>query len=170
MANFIDLKTISAILTHPTWDLLLILFFIAAGFFYGIASGRTKLIATLVSVYIAGLLFENFSYLNSFVKGRPLLEVFLFRGFIFIVLILLLAVLFNRLLSRDNTPGTRRWWQIFLLSFLEVGLFMSFIFQLLPAKELFDFSPIVQNIFASDRAFFWWLTLPLVALFLVRKR
>ncbi len=171
MSQLANLETISKILTHPTWDLLAVFFFAAAGFFYGITSGKTKLIAALFSIYISGLVFENFSYLDAFIKNRPLLEIFLLRGLIFLILVILLAILFNKVLPRDYVSGTREWWKIFLLSFLEVGLLMSFIFQLLPARELFDFSPIVQNIFASSKVFFWWLTLPLVALFFIgRKR
>ena len=167
MAN---LETISKILTHPTWDLMVIFFFIAAGFFYGISAGKTRLIAVLFSLYVSAIVFENFSYLDFLTKSRPLIEVFLVRSAIFGILVVLLAMLFNKHLSRDYTSGTKVWWQIFLLSFLEVGLLMSFIFQLLPAKELFTFSPIVENIFASSRAFFWWLTLPLVALFVTVKK
>ncbi len=170
MLNLANLETITKTLTHPTWDLMVIFFFIAAGFFYGISSGKKKLIAALFSLYVSGLVFANFSYFNFAVKGRPLLEVFLFRSFTFAILIILLTLLFNRVLSRDDSSGTRQWWQVFLLSFLEVGLLMSFVFQLLPAKELFTFSPVVKNIFASSGAFFWWLTLPLVALFITVRR
>jgi len=171
MPQLANLETISRILTHPTWDFLIVLFFVAAGFFYGITSGKTKLIAVLFSLYVSGLIFENFSYLDFFIKGRPLLEVFLLRAAVFTIIVILLSALFNKVLWRDGNSGAREWWQVFLLSFLEVGLLMSFIFQFLPAKELFNFSPLVKNIFASNRAFFWWLTLPLVSLFfLARKR
>ncbi len=170
MVQLANLEAISKILAHPTWDLLMVFFFIAAGFFYGITSGKTKLIAVLFSLYVSGLVFANFSYLDFLTKGRTLLETFLVRSVAFGILIFLLTILFNRILSRDSVSGTRVWWQIFVLSFLEVGLLMSFIFQLLPAKEIFVFSPVVQNIFASSRAFFWWLTLPLVALFFVSRK
>lgn len=170
MTNLISLETISKILNNPSWDLMVVLFFVAAGFFYGITLGKTKLVAALLSLYISGLIFENFSYLDYFVKGQPLLNVFLFRALVFAILIILLTVLFSRFLSADRISGTREWWKVFVLSFLEVGLLMSFIFQLLPAKELFNFSPIVENLFASSRAFFWWLTLPLVALFFVSRK
>ncbi len=170
LAQLANLQEISKILSHPTWDLVLIIFFIAAGFFYGLSSGRSRLITVLFSLYIYAIIFENFSYLDPFIKGRPIIETFLFRIVIFGILILLLSALFSRILNRDNVSGTRVWWQIFLLSFLETGLLMSFVFKLLPAKEIFDFSPVVQNFFASDRAFFWWLTLPIVALFFILKK
>jgi hypothetical protein len=165
-----NLQNISKVLSNPSWDLMVVLFFIAAGFFYGITLGKTKLIAALFSLYISALVFENFSYLDFLLKGQPLLEVFLFRALVFAILIVLLTILFNRFLSQDNVSGTREWWKIFVLSFLEVGLLMSFVFRLLPAKELFDFSPLVENLFASSRAFLWWLTLPLVALFFVSRK
>lgn len=171
MSQLADLQAISKILGNPTWDLLAVFFFIAAGFFYGISSGKNKLIAVLFSLYISALIFENFSYLGFMEKGRPLLEVFIFRGAVFTALIFVLAVLFNRLLYRSAISGTKVWWEIFVLSFLEAGLLMSFVFQLLPAKDLFAFSPLVKNIFASSSAFFWWLILPIIALFvIVRKR
>jgi hypothetical protein len=171
MLQLANLQTILKILTHPTWDLLVIFFFVAAGFFYGITSGKKKLIAALFSIYISGLVFKNFSYLDAFVKNRPLIETFLFRAGAFAILVILLTFLFNKILPRDYVSGTREWWKIILLSILEAGLLMSLIFQLLPVKEIFNLSPFVKNIFASSRAFFWWLILPLVALFfIVRKR
>ncbi len=170
MLQLANIETISRILSHPTWDLMAVFFFIAAGFFYGITAGKTRLIAFLFSLYVSGLFIGNSSYADA-IKGRTLLETFLMRGAIFAVLIILLMVLFNRLLTRDGISGARSWWQVFLLSFLEVGLLMSFIFQFLPAKELFVFSPVVENVFASSSAFFWWLILPIIALFvIVRKR
>ncbi len=170
MPQLANLQTISKILSNPTWDLLVIFFFVAIGFFYGLTLGKTKLISVLFSLYVSGFVFENFSYLDFLTKGRPLFESFLFRAGAFAVLIIILTILFNRILVRDYTSGSREWWKIFLLSFLETGLLMSFIFQLLPARQIFNFSPIVQNIFASPSAFFWWLTLPLVALFFIGKR
>lgn len=167
MAN---LETISKILSHPTWDILAVFFFIAAGFFYGISSGKTRLIAVLFSLYVSAVIFENFSYIGFIWKGRPLPEVFIFRSAVFAVLIFLLTFLFNKFLYHSTVSGTKVWWEIFILSFLEVGLLVSFIFQLLPAKELFTFSPLIENIFASSLAFFWWLVLPIIALFVIVKK
>jgi len=168
--NLANLESISKILSHPTWDLMVIFFFVAAGFFYGISAGKTKLIAVLFSLYVSALIFQNVYYFDAFIKGRNLLETFLFRAAIFLIIVFLLALLFNKLLPHDTAPGMKSWPSIFILSFLETGLLMSLIFQLLPAKELFTFSPVVQNIFASDKVLFWWLTLPLVALFFIARK
>lgn len=164
-----DLKQINILLRNPSWDLLAIFAFIAIGFFYGISAGRSKLLALLFSLYVSGFLFENFYYLNQLVKGRTIMEEFLFKGFIFATIVVILTILFARVLGAGYESGARNWWKSLLLSFMSAGLLFSYLFHLFPGREIFTFSPLIQNLFASSSAFFWWLTLPLIALFLARK-
>lgn len=164
-----NLETISKILSNPTWDLLVLFFFLAAGFFYGLMAGKKKLLAVLFSIYISIILLDNFGYLDFFTQKEDIFTVFLVRAFAFFTLIILLGILFAKTIFRGSAKK-EKWWQVFVLSFLEVGLLISAAFQLLPAKDLFVFSPIVQIFFASDKMFFWWLTLPLVALFFILRR
>lgn len=163
-----DFAQISKLLAHPSWDLIIGFGFIAIGFFYGISAGRAKLIAVLFALYVSGFLFENFYYLGTLVKGRNPIEEFLFRAFIFFVLVIAMTVLFSKVLAREDY-GDKTWWKALVLSFASTGLLFSFIFHLFPIKSLFTFSPLVQFLFVSNKAFFWWLVLPLVALFLERK-
>jgi len=160
---------VSALLAHPTWDILVILGFIIIGFFYGISAGRAKLIAILFSLYVSGFIFENFYYIGDLVQGRNIFEEFLFRGFIFATIVTVLTILFLKVLAEDIGSHKKYWWKALLLSFTSTGLLFSYIFHLFPAKEIFTFSPLVQSLFASNSAFFWWLVLPLSALFLARK-
>lgn len=162
-----NLENISKIISTPTWDILMIFFFLAMGFFYGISAGKNRLFASLFSIYIAILLFANFHYLDFFVAGKKIFDIFIFRAICFFVLIVLLNILFTKTIFHGARKHSAKWWQAFTLSFLEVGLFMSALFQLLPVKELFNFSPIVTTLFASDQSFFWWLTLPIIALFFI---
>lgn len=168
--NLANLESASKILSNPTWDVLVLLFFLVAGFFYGLMAGKKKILAVLFSIYISIILMDNFGYLDFFTQGENIFTVFLVRAIAFFTLIFILAVLFAKTIFRGK-PKKEKWWQVFVLSFLEVGLLMSAAFQLLPAKDLFTFSPAVQTFFASGEVFFWWLTLPLVALFFIlRKR
>jgi hypothetical protein len=168
--NLANLDQVSKFVSNPTWDILAIFFFLAVGFFYGLSVGSKKLLSVLFALYVSILLFANFSYLDFFVEGRKLLEVFLFQAFIFLVFLVLLTILFNKTIFKKSTK-TDKWWHVFVLSFLEVGLLMSAVFQLLPVKELFVFSPLIEKVFASSQSFLWWLVLPLIALFvIVRKR
>ncbi len=164
-----SLESVSKILSNPTWDLLVVLFFVAAGFFYGMVAGKKKLLAVLFAIYISIVLLPNFGYLDYFTQDGGIFTVFLTRALAFFTLIVLLGFLFAKTIFRGK-PKKEKFWQIFVLSFLEVGLFMSASFQLLPAKDLFDFSPLVQTFFASSGIYFWWLTLPLVALFFILRR
>ncbi len=170
ISNLANLDAITKILNHPTWDIVVIFLFIAVGFFYGLSAGKTKLVAVLISLYVSAFLFKNISYFDSFIRGRNILETVLFRGAIFAVIIFLLAVIFNRFLSRDGVSGAKSWLSVFLLSFLEVGLLASLVFQLLPVKQIFVFSPLTQTLFASANALIFWLTIPLIVLFFISRK
>jgi len=152
-----------------TWDIMALFAFLAVGVFYGLASGRSRLVAVLFALYTGALLFENLGFVETFTRGKGLLEIFLWRVGIFAVLVLLLSFLFSKFVF-PYRPESGRLWQILLLSFLEVGFFASFAFKLLPSVELFTFSPAVQFLFASPGSFFWWLALPLPALFIIMRR
>jgi len=165
MAQIIDLVSTNKIISHPTWDIVAIFVFLIIGFFYGLWAGRTKLIAFLISLYVSGFLFENFYYLTKLVKGGSIIERFTFETIIFTLLAIVLTILFAKLLEPQFESGPKNWLKSFLISFSSIGLFFSYLFHILPAKEAFTFSPLVQNLFASNSAFFWWLFIPLIVLF-----
>ncbi len=166
MSNF---ESIAGVLSGPSWDIIALLVFLAAGVFYGLTTGRSRLVAVLFALYIGALLFENLAFVETFIRGKGLLEIFLWRVGTFAALVLLLSFLFSKFVF-PYRPESGRLWQILLLSFLEVGFFASFAFRLLPSVELFVFSPVARFLFASPGAFFWWLVLPLPALFLIMRR
>ncbi len=91
-----NLENVSKIISNPTWDILMIFFFLAAGFFYGISAGKNRLFASLFSIYLAILLFTNFHYLDFFVAGKKIFDIFVFRAVCFFVLIFLLNILFTK--------------------------------------------------------------------------
>ncbi len=164
-----DLKSINIILHNPSWDVLALFAFIAVGFFYGLSVGRSKLLALIFSLYVSGFLFENFYYLDRLVIAKNPMEEFLFRGFIFFILVVLTTILFSRVLISGYDSGPKNWLKSFLLSFIASGLLFSYLFHVFPGKEIFTFSPLVQFLFASNAAFFWWLFAPLFVLFITRR-
>ena len=165
-----NLAAFSSIFSHPTWDVLAVFFFVAAGFFYGISMGRTRMTAVLLSIYISQLLFEHTRFINFFLESREILEIFLLKAAAFFALIVILSHFLTKSVFRPMAEDSGIWWQIFLLSFSEVGLLISAVFRLLPAVELFTFSPLVSYFFASPNAYFWWLILPLLVLFVIMRR
>lgn len=166
----IDVDQISRVLSHPTWDVVVFLVFVAGGFFYGWLTGKARMVAVLIAIYLAHLIFINAQFLNSFTAGRDLMEVFVLRAVFFSALVGILASFFIRLIFRFLPDGAGSLWEIFFLSFAETGLLMSAILRLLPSSGLFEFSPLVKYTLASDQAFSIWLFLPLVALFITMRR
>lgn len=164
-----DVAQISKILSNPSWDLIVLFFFVAVGFFYGISAGKSKLVSFLVSLYVSGFLFDKFYYLDYIIKTNSVASTFMARVAVFLIILFIINLLFSKVLRLSSEGSEKKWWQALLLSFLAAGLLFSYLFHLFPAKEVFTFSPIAQNFFASNSAFFWWLTLPLVALFLTRR-
>ncbi len=164
---FSSFQDISRLVSNPSWDLIVILFFVAAVVFYGLVAGRRYLVSVLISTYISAFIFENFRFLDFLAKDRGIMEVFLIRSASFFVILILVTLALSRLVRRDL--DAKIWWQIFLLSFLEVGLLMSLMFRFLPVRALFTFSPVVENLFAGEAAFFWWLIGPIVALWVILR-
>lgn len=166
-----NLAAASQIASNSSWDVVLFLVFVAVGFLYGLSSGRARLIAVLFSLYISYLLLGNARFIDRLLEGRELLEIFFFQLTFFLVLVILLSIFFSKTLSfvRKNV-ASQKWWHVFLLSFLETGLFASIAFRLLPDAQLFTFSPLVQYLFASPNAFFVWLFLPLPVLFFIMRK
>ncbi len=164
-----NFEQLSAVLGNPSWDVIVIFAFVAVGFFYGISAGKTRLISFLFSLYVSGFLFEHFNYLDKLIRSGTVLGTFLSRVFVFFIIVLALNALFVRFIEVHPGSSEKNWWHILLVSFLSSGLLFSYLFHLFPIHGVFTFSPVVQTFFASDAAFFWWLTLPLAALFLARK-
>lgn len=160
--------TTSAVIGHPTWDLVLVGFFIAAGLFYGIMAERKKLVSTLLIVYVA-------------IAVLPLVPVRVIAAYVNIEnpfyahVVAYIAVLLILYFAIGERTGRRRnrddpWWVLFGLSFLQIGLMLHTVFGFLPATERGLLAPFTRLVFASPSAGLWWLVLPLVFLFLLKRR
>jgi hypothetical protein len=165
--NLNQLAEIGAIFAAPSWDILIPFIIAAAIFFYGASSGKERIIAFVMSLYIGGFVFEHFSYLNKIIVTTNPKEQFLFGLFLFFIIILALnAILLNAM--ENSVSPERRWWQVLILSVFSAGLLFSFSFKFFGIQEAFNFSPSTLAIFASPNALFWWLLLPVAGLILVR--
>jgi hypothetical protein len=160
------LNNTAQIFSNPAWDVVAILFLIAAGFFYGLVSGRSRLISVLIATYTAAFLFENFILLNSLIETRGVWEAFLIRIASFLVILVLTSFIISKFIVFGDGGG-KVWWKIFVLSFLQAGLVVSIILNFMPTEGVVEFSPLVEKVFAGDSALFWWLLAPLVALWAV---
>lgn len=158
--------------TQPSWDLFIVLFFVVAAFLYGLSLGRDRVIAILVSIYMALAITTNAPYLTSFtaeisINNASILKVSVFLG-MFIILFFLMSrsALLNTIASAD-VQG--RWWHAIVFSFFHVGLLLSITLGYLPQDYVNFISPDMRSLFISEQAKFFWLVAPVVAMSLVKR-
>ena len=71
------------ILSHPTWDLVLIFALLAAGFFYGISAGKRRIAATILYTYVS-LAVSSALPLDGWIQSSQDMEKFYIRGGVFL--------------------------------------------------------------------------------------
>jgi len=156
---------------QPSWDLFIVLFFIIAGFLYGLSLGRDRVIVILVSIYMTLAVVNTAPFIGNLQANVGLTNIFVLRisAFVavFIVLFLLLArsALLQTIASSD-TKGS--WWQVMLFSFLHVGLLISIILSFLPSSAVDRLAPLTQSIFTSETGRFLWIIGPIIAMVLIK--
>jgi hypothetical protein len=156
---------------QPSWDLFIVLFFIIAGFLYGLSLGRDRVIVILVAIYMALAVVNTAPYIGSFQADVGIANVFVLRisAFVavFIARFLLLArsALLQTIASADEKGS---WWQVMLFSFLHVGLLISIVLSFLPLTATDKLASLTRSIFASESGRFLWIIGPIVAMVLIK--
>ncbi|MBI5466657.1 MAG: hypothetical protein HY975_00365 [Candidatus Kerfeldbacteria bacterium] len=156
---------------QPTWDLFIILFFIVAGFLYGLSLGRDRVIVILISVYMALAVVNSAPYIGNFTADIGINQFFAVRVSTFVVVFIALFFLMSRsaLLSTIASSDSRGpWWQVLLFSFLHVGLLISITLSFLPPTASQHLAPLTQKLFVQDLGRFIWIVAPIVAMILIR--
>jgi len=88
---------------------------------------------------------------------------------LFLVLFFFLSrsALQRSIASRDEKGA---WWQVIIFSVLHVGLLLSVILSFLPKEALEHLSPVTRQIFTHDGVRFAWLTLPIIAMIILKQK
>ena len=134
---------------------------------YAMAKGRQGLVNVIMGLYFALLISLNFPYYDVIIsqaasaKTEAILKIAVFVGFA-----LLSTYLFAKLIENEYTE---RVFESFInklaFTFAATALVMAFSYQVLPITELIDPGSPMQQLFAPEEWFFWWLILPLVVMF-----
>ena len=162
------LKVTDQILSHPTWDIVLVFALLAAGFFYGISAGKRRIAATILYSYVA-LTVSLALPVERWFGYSDALDIFFIRAGAFLAFFILLAFLLGSRRGRGGFAPASSWWQIFLLSFLQVGLLIHLIIQFLPQEKIKFLAPLTKNIFANPSLHVWWLVVPIAILVILRR-
>jgi len=133
------------VIVVPTWDLFITLFFII-GIGYGVILQREKILATLVSTYIAlavasvwgEKVFEFFNgntiLFNQFWVRSNLSE-FSIKALLFALIIVLLTLKGDFTIGLQKNEGMVSMVFVFIYSFLNTGLIISSVINFLPAAS-----------------------------------
>ncbi len=134
---------------------------------YAMAKGRYALINVILALYLALLISLKFPYYDQIAEGSgegtAVAKILIFLSFVVAG-----TFLFRRHIPGDDyEPAFYRFWKKLLLACMGTVLIMIFSFHALPVTEIITPGTPIQALFASADNFFWWLVLPLFALFLV---
>jgi hypothetical protein len=134
---------------------------------YAMSKGKYGLINIIFSLYLALLISLKFPYYDqlNFGGGES--------GAIAKIIIFLAFFVVGIFLHRRHIPGDdfetffQSLWKKVLLALMATILVMIFSFHALPVTEIITPGTPIQALFAPKENFFWWLLLPLIALFFV---
>lgn len=148
---------------HPSWDLFLGIFFVVGALLYGVSLGKDRIIAILVSIYMALGIVETLPdfVLNIKINANFTLQVTAFVA-VFVVLFFLLSR--TAVLNSLNPNSQGSWWQVIIFSILHIGLLVSVTMSFLPTNLLSNFSELTRTIFTQEWARFGWVIAPIIAM------
>jgi len=154
-------------LSNPSWDLFIILFFVAAAFIYGMSLGRDRIVVILVSIYMALAVVNYAPYLDKFSGTVGVDQIFVVKISTFVVTFLGLFFLLGRsalmrTIAKNNEDGNII--QVLVFSFLHIGLLISVTLSFLPIELSAELAELTRKFFVGDMARFFWVVSPIIAM------
>ncbi len=159
--------TAQSLWSHPSWDVVLIFALLAIGFFYGISTGKKKAVTAIIYTYVTFAIFSAIP-VDRLAQLIRLQDALFLKIGVFAVLFILLIFMFGRTRTRGFARPSA-WWQIFLLSFTQVGLMIHILLGFLPKEKIITLAPLTKNIFANPDLHVWWFLGPIVLLIFLKR-
>jgi len=167
--NASDAKKLNLDWNNPSWDLFLLAFFAVGSLLYGMSLGKDRIIAILVSIYMA---LAVVNALPDFVLNIKFNDNFTLQITTFISVFVVLFFLLSRsaILNSLDTSSQGKWWQVIIFSVLHVGLLISVTMSFMPPAFLNKFADITKLVFTNEWASFGWIIAPIIAMIVFGKR
>ena len=150
---------------------LIALFFVFVIFLIGLSLGRSRILLSLICLYIASFLESYFIYfgkLRELLKSWP--EFWLHIGLFLIFFVISLAILNRSALKHSLTLRETSFFPIIFAAILEIGFLASLIMAYLP-PEIGGSLPVwAVKFFGTQNAQFWWALAPLVILLFMKHK
>ena len=156
--------------TFSSWDLFVIIILIAGIFLYSLGLGKDKTFVILISSYISLALISKLSLVQE-VLGFQLGSSFINNSAIFLggTLFLFFVLSNSAFTSVFNQGLDRSWFQLSVVSFLQIGFIISVIVSFLTPEETAGLSNFIKSFFANSQSQFIWLISPIIAITIFKK-
>jgi hypothetical protein len=155
---------------NPTWDLFVILFFVVATFLYGLTLGRARVVVQIVSSYMTMALLASAPFLDKIEARTPLNHTIFYLVAFAVVFVLLFLLLSRSAFHQHLSEGRGAWWDVLLLSVVQIGFLTSIVLSSMSGWALGHMSGITRTVFANGPAPFVWTVLPIGALVVIRGK
>jgi hypothetical protein len=161
----------SAGLPKFNYGWLVALFFIFVIFLIGLSLGRSRILLSLICLYVAAFLEPHFIYfdkLRGVMKSRP--ESWLHLGLFLIFFIVSLVILNRSALKHSLTLWETSFFPIALIAILEIGFSASLIVSYFPSEIGGGLPVWTVKFFGTQNAQFWWALAPFALLLFMKHK
>ncbi len=147
-----------------TMDITLFLVVIFFSFIFGMLIGRYKLITILINIYVAMAVMGAVS--------TKILPDYSYRLLLFFAIIISLTILSKKMFELPISTGGKGFFlRVFVMSFLEIMLMLSVVFEIIPKKIAFNYiSSNSYGYFTDGNFVLFWTIIPLIFLFAINKK
>lgn len=127
-------------------------------FLYGMSVGKTRALISLLAIYVAFELTTIFPYLNQLIAVIPWrIEPYMVQIIMFLAIYLAIFVLLNKSsLHGRLTLNEMAFWQVLIISVLQIGLLGATITSFAPAEITKALLGPFYALFVSPKALFFW--------------
>ena len=150
--------------------ILVVIFVILFG--YGLKYGKRKIISLILSFYISIPIVFSFPYLQKISFFGETEKAILYSQIgLFILIIIFINIAIDMVIIWElSSRGLRKLFEMGALALASGGLLVAISYHTVKINTLYDFASPIDGLFASTTMFFWWLVIPLVAIFFTVRR
>lgn len=144
--------------------IVLVLF--ALLFLFAYYVGRGPFVALLLSFYAAYAVYLAFPY-GSYLPTAPAITALFAHVGIYLALVVLFYIILRRVVVSDFLYIGL--FGLIALAFFGAAFLLALAYQVFPVTAIYQFTPVIDALFAAPSYFFWWFIAPAIGLLFLAK-
>ena len=138
---------------------------------YGLSLGKTKVLISLLGIYVALAFDSAFPYLEQLHNALPVeVEIYVTRLAVFMLMYLLTFAILNKsFASKRLTLKDSSIISVSVVSLTQIGLLVAVITNIIPDEIIEKMPEYLSAYFATKEALFFWIIIPIFILIFLRK-